>query len=197
VFYGDSIVAGHHINDYGASFRDTRGKSWPFLLFSLLGNPHNWGINMGVSSILLSNIVAMATNRVDSFVGYAPAGQNVCVLAAGINDIATGYTANDTWGFTTNYLSNRRTAGWKTCIVDLIPLQSLTAGQETERLLYNGLVLSNWTAWADAYAPVSTNNWLPGGSYATNYQSDATHPNAAGRALMAATALGSILPLLH
>ncbi|MDD5350905.1 MAG: SGNH/GDSL hydrolase family protein, partial [Chthoniobacteraceae bacterium] len=190
IFSGDSIVAGFQINDYDLSGTDDRERSWPFQLQLDLGRSDICYQNAGVASQTAAQCVLRDTNRLDTLLMTGVT--NVAVMAAGINDIALGTTANALWQQATNWSASRHRAGWnKTVVVDLIPCASVTGGAETYRIAYNALVAANWSTWFDGYVPASTNTWT-----APAFQSDVIHPSAAGRALFSATAIDQLRSLL-
>lgn len=104
------------------------------------------------------------------------------------NDIAANVTAANCLIDLQTYYADAIAAGYDKCYIGTeIPRKNLTAPQEAERLALNASILSTFGSEAVDFA---ADNWQPGGAadWATNYQGTAVgiHPNAAGRALMAA-----------
>ena len=194
---GDSISAA-----YNGTLYDSRLFGWADQVSRNLGNSvllRNTAISSSHFDATADGgtrayeITSVAPDRIDTlFNATAFSGGQLIVIWAGTNDILykTGVSGDGTAVHTRlqTYCNARKAANpaVKILVVGPIPRGPFSAGRTTELNAFNTLIAANWASYADGFVDMSTQNWTPSGSYATNYQSDQIHPNATGHAKAAA-----------
>ena len=177
VWDGGSIIAG-----YGAK----AGFKFPTQTLALV--PHACRSHMVYTQdALIADMIAKAPGEVDAQY-RRDADLNLCLVLAGGGDLRLGADPKKVYRSLETFCVGRRAAGFKVIVLTVLP-RSHPATFEASREAYNELVRDTWPQFADGLADIAADPRI-GAAFANldrqYYRSDATHPNDAGCAVMAA-----------
>jgi lysophospholipase L1-like esterase len=174
VFVGDSRTAGLG----GPS------QPWPNLV-----TPVETGIiyaksNLAVGGSTTSGMVAVGYSQCDPLMSYW--AQAVVVIWGGVNDFASGVTAQQAFKNIKGFCADRRRFG----ALVIVATEPSCSGYETQRNAFNTLIYAHWTEFADGLIDYAANATIgPDGSAAnTTYYTDGIHFTDAGNAILASVA---------
>lgn len=141
------------------------------------------GVSFADSNVAISGIQA---KYYDSTAGMEigslfanKAGINILVIWIGVNDIASGTSAQLTHSYIQAFCNRHRNHGWKVIVATLPSVKTWEAKRDT----VNKLIYENWTTYADELADISGNVYLgTDGQYAntTYFSSDSVHLSLTG-----------------
>jgi len=176
VWDGGSILAGYHAGP---------GLDYPTQTIRLVPHPVRSHVSWS-SAARIRDMLAEARIEVDARYREG-ADANLCIVQAGAGDIVAGSEPAPIHDDLSAYCLARRAAGFRVVVVTLLP-RSWMDGFEADRQAFNELVRQNWTQYADGLADIAADDRI-GEAFdnldQTYYTPDATHPNAAGCAVMA------------
>lgn len=179
IFDGDSLTVG---------FGNTGGGSYPVQLLTALGFSGYSPRNFGVSGQTLAQMETGAVAEVDS--QYDPSrGINVLVVWGGTNDIILGADAATVQSRLVTYCNNRRAAGWYVIVCDIIARGNFSAPQNAIKDAVNAYIAANYSAFANAYVPLSARAELSNPLNTSYYSADTIHLIDNGYGVVAATIL--------
>jgi len=117
-----------------------------------------------------AEIGSLLTNR---------SGMNILVIWIGVNDIASGTSAQATHSYIKALCDRHRNYGWRVIVATLPSVKTWEADRDT----VNKLIYENWTTYADELADIGGNVYLgTDGQYAntTYFSSDSVHLSLTG-----------------
>jgi lysophospholipase L1-like esterase len=148
-------------------------------------------INWGKSGDKISDITTEASAEVDPCFDSRK-GNNVLVVWCGLNSLFKGeagdFTAATSYGLYVTYCQARQAQGFKVVACTITPTTgaSVPAGYETQRLLFNTSVRTNYKTFAGALADIGADSHLQDSTNTTYFDADLIHLTAAGYAIVAA-----------
>jgi lysophospholipase L1-like esterase len=178
-------------------------KPWGARILDTLTDPYD-AMNFGVAGIgfgttgQAGSMAADAATQVDPYVNPDTPGSNVLVVMNGINDLYTPTAGALAWNNTTkentilriqDYMTARKTAGWKTVLFTLLPNDNAgwnAAAQDdymaVERPFVNDWILNDAVSegYCDAVVDLTANANLEDETNTTYYHTDKAHLVAAG-----------------
>lgn len=175
IFDGDSLTVG---------FGNLNGGSYPVQLLTALGFDGYSPRNYGVSGQTLAQMEADAATEVDTQFDAARS-KNILIAWGGTNDIIFGADATTTYNRMVTYCTNRRAAGWKVLVCDIIARGNFNAGQNTIKNTVNANLAANWATFADGFAQLSARSELSNAANTTYYSADTIHLTDAGYSVVA------------
>ncbi len=168
-------------------------QAWPENL-TLTNQPAYTVLNYGISGVTLLAIEGSEPNRLAPYC-RTEAGPSVYILQAGDNDFAGFYgtTAQIVFGYMSGVIQTMKQAGCRVYVMTGFSRAGTdTTGRsfDSDKNAYDAVILSGWKA-AGADGVIDAGAILPMGcdgcnTNATYFQSDNTHPTAAGQLLVAA-----------
>jgi lysophospholipase L1-like esterase len=171
VFEGDSLTYGV----YGT------GVAWPNypdqVATGLVGGSVTANVAAGGNTV--AQMLTQANAEVDSkFDGSFV--HNVAVLLGGINDLYVPRTPADVYADIVAWHQGRRTAGFKTVAVTILPAtgNGPPAGMDANRLALNTLIRDNWASFADGFADAAMDPVFTAANVTLDksiYHADAVH----------------------
>lgn len=180
VFDGDSITAGHTVNE-GAF--DVRYNAWPSDYWAFCADPSKRFSNTAISSQTLATMETNAALKVDPLFD-ASFASNQLYIFGGTNDINAGASGATTFSRLQTYIASRIAAhAWDQIYVfTAIPRENFSGSQNTELAAYNAAILAD--ASGDfTVVDIAAEAW----AFGTHYQGttpNRIHPNSAGRSLL-------------
>jgi hypothetical protein len=103
----------------------------------------------------------------------------------GTNDIISGADATTVYNGIVAYASQRRSAGWRILVLDILPRVGFTTAMETQRVQVNALLRQNWRNFASGFVDVAGDARLSNPNNTTYFAADATHLTDAGYGVVA------------
>lgn len=179
LFDGDSLTAGYLVD---------ADESYPGIVAREL--PEGAVVrNVAVSGQTWADLLADAAEEVDG--EYSRDRHcNIVVVWAGANDLAAGYTAEETAANVRKYCEGRRRAGFSVVLLTLFSLQppDVDPDYERERVAYNDQVRRDWQEYADALVDIADDIRLGdrSGPERARYFLDVVHLDPAGYEVVAA-----------
>lgn len=185
---GDSIT-------YGLGLGNPATQAWPANLV-LTNQPAYTIQDYGLIGVGIGAMAGSEANRIAPSC-LSSAGPSVVIGFAGTNDLtlSQGLTATPTGAFShlQAWIQTLKSAG---CRVFVGTMLSRTGGIDTKKDAYDSLILSGWkTSGADGVVDFAANPLMGADGAYTNttyFQSDGTHPTAAGQLLLAAAASNTL-----
>ena len=179
LFDGDSLTAGYLVDV---------DESYPGIVAREL--PEGAVVrNVAVSGQTWADLLADAAEEVDG--EYSRDRHcNIVVVWAGANDLAAGYTAEETAANARKYCEGRRRAGFSVVLLTLFSLQppDVDPDYERERVAYNDQVRRDWQEYADALVDIADDVRFGdrSGPERARYFIDVVHLDPAGYEVVAA-----------
>jgi hypothetical protein len=176
---GDSIS-----NGFGLSVGQTWNENLTFYnpanAEAFANSGHCW--NQGITAGLVRQLNQVTTINDDPLINLI-GNRNFVTLWAGTNDMFYGYSAAQALGSMSALAKQKRAAGWKVIVVDMISRG--TGGScvnDGNFQAFDPLLHSLWSTFADGYVTLSdVPNFATGGCTSNLYQNDNTHPSANGQ----------------
>lgn len=137
--------------------------------------------NVAVSGIQAKYYDSTAGMEIGSLLANK-AGINIMVIWIGVNDIASGTSAQLTHSYISAFCNRHRNHGWKIIVATLPSVKTWEAKRDT----VNKLIYENWTTYADELADLNGNTYLgTDGQYANTiyFSSDSVHLSLTGYAI--------------
>lgn len=173
---GDSLTDGHGV---GA------GNDYPAQMHALLGGaPVWWKVNLGVGGQTIQQMETDAATQIDPTYNTNRI-KNILSAWGGTNDIIFGADDTTTYNRIVTYCTNRRAAGWKVVISDIIARGNFTAQMNTYKASVNSQIAANWTTFADAFVQLSADSRLQNPNDTTYYDADTVHLTTTGYGVVA------------
>lgn len=180
LFDGDSITYGYGLTNFSLCFECLTLQNSAFSAFS--------SYNMGVPSRTLATMVTQYASTV-ALRYRASRITNRLTCNGGVNDLVGGASLTTLQNTATAYYTAVIATGFVATPQTIIPCGLVTGAAETIRLNYNSWVVGGGLTGLGCHTPidVTVNSVFAPGAYTntTYYQSDQTHPTAAGHAIMA------------
>lgn len=169
------------------------GLAFPQLLQTSLGR--TWSVfNFGVSGQEMSTMTTNATSNVDPL-AVSGRSRKICIGFGGTNDLYFGASAATVISRIKAYGAARKAAGYQFIMPTILPRTPGSSGGgagtfETDRQTVNTEIrqAGNLGVYWDAVADVAADSRIGDSgdqNDLTYYQSDTTHPNAAGQQVIA------------
>jgi len=178
VFDGDSLTAG---------FMLPAAESYPAQLMATLPPSITW-VNVAVSGQIWPQLLADAGTDVDDRYDDRRA-DNVVVVWAAANDLATGFPAQEILDNARRYCEERRQRGFRVIVLTMYPLQpkDVDAEYDQVRREYNELLRAGWPEFAEGLVDVAADDRLgdDSGPERAAYFLDLVHLTAAGYGVVA------------
>lgn len=132
----------------------------------------------------VTNTLTIAASRVDANLDPR-ANRNICVLLCGTNDYEFLATEADVKAAFSQYVTDRKNAGFdKVIILTILPRNTSASGFETKRTDTNAWLLAG-NSGADLVIDIASDSRLSNTADTTYFNADGIHPNEAGCGVIA------------
>jgi lysophospholipase L1-like esterase len=189
VFDGDSLTQGYLL---------APSQSYPSQAMRQLPGWLEY-VNVGIAGQTWQDLLRGVRRDVDPL--YSAARRlNLVVAWAAANDLASGFTARETYENARRYCEARRRVGFTVVTATMYPLQPKDADAhfEASRTAYNDLLRAHWHEFADALVDLAADERIgdPSGPARRQYFLDVVHLNEAGYGVIADCVVRTLRPIV-
>lgn len=170
---GFGLAAGQTWNENMTFYNPANGETFA-------NSGHCW--NQGITAGLVRQLSDVTTVNEDPLLNVRGT-RNFVTIWAGTNDMFYGYSAAQTLGSLSTLAKQKRAAGWKVIVVDMISRGTgASCVNDGNFQAFDPLLHALWSTFADGYVTMSdVPNFATNGCTTNLYQADNTHPSAHGQ----------------